>query len=81
MAEFHGFKNWLETVTNVGCGGLGLAAIQGAVISRAGKIIAVDVHEEKLTLAPNFGATHTLKNPHDGDGLTNEIIEITWGRV
>ena len=46
-----------ETVTVVGCGGLGLAAIQGAKASGAGKIIAVDVHEEKLTMARKFGVT------------------------
>ncbi len=68
-----------ETVTVVGCGGLGLAAIQGARNSGAGKIIAVDVHEEKLTLARKFGATHAVQNRHDADAVVNEIAEITWG--
>ena len=73
--------HWLEIVPIVECGGLGLAAIQGAGINRAGKIIAVDLREEKLTLGRKFPATHTLQNCHDVDGLTNEIIEITWGMV
>ena len=68
-----------ETVTIIGCGGLGLAAIQGAALSGAGKIIAVDVHEEKLTLAKKFGATHTVQNRHDPDGVVKEIQDITWG--
>ena len=68
-----------ETVTIIGCGGLGLAAIQGAVMSGVGKVIAIDVHEEKLTMAKKFGATHMLQNRHDVDGLINEIMEITWG--
>jgi S-(hydroxymethyl)glutathione dehydrogenase/alcohol dehydrogenase len=68
-----------ETVTIVGCGGLGLAAIQGAKLSGAGKIIAVDIHEEKLSLARKFGATHAIQNRHDLDAVANEIQEITWG--
>ena len=68
-----------ETVTIVGCGGLGLSAIQGAKASGAGKIIAVDVHEEKLTMARKFGATHAIQNRHDADEVVKEIMEITWG--
>jgi S-(hydroxymethyl)glutathione dehydrogenase/alcohol dehydrogenase len=68
-----------ETITIVGCGGLGLAAIQGAAVSGAGKIIAVDIHDEKLEMAKKFGATHTIRNAHDVDALIAEIMEITWG--
>ena len=68
-----------ETVTIVGCGGLGLAAVQGARISNAGKIIAVDVHPEKLEMAKKFGATHGVLNQHDPDAVIAEIMDITWG--
>ncbi len=68
-----------ETATVVGCGGLGLAAVQGLKNSNAGKIIAVDVHEEKLEMAKKFGATHTIQNKHDVAAITEEIMEITWG--
>lgn len=68
-----------ETVTIVGCGGLGLAAVQGARMSGAGKIIAVDLHEEKLAMARNFGATHTVQNRHNPDAAVEEIMDITWG--
>ena len=68
-----------ETVTVVGCGGLGLAAIQGAKTSGAGKIIAVDLHEEKLEMAKKFGATHTIQNKHDIPSITEKIMDITWG--
>jgi NDMA-dependent alcohol dehydrogenase len=68
-----------ETITVVGCGGLGLAAIQGARLSGAGKIIAVDLHEEKLSLAKTFGATHTIVNRHNPDEVVKEILDITWG--
>jgi len=68
-----------ETVTIVGCGGLGLAAVQGAKMSGAGKIIAVDVHEDKLSMAKKFGATHTIQNRHTPDEVIKEIMDITWG--
>ena len=68
-----------ETVTIVGCGGLGLAAIQGCVLSGAGKIIAVDVHEEKLTMAKKMGATHTIQHRQVAEEVVKEIMEITWG--
>ena len=68
-----------ETVTIVGCGGLGLAAVPGARISNAGKIICVDVHPEKLEMAKKFGATHGVLNRHDPDAVIAEIMEITWG--
>ena len=68
-----------ESVTIVGCGGLGLAAVQGARMSSAGKIIAVDLHPEKLEMAKKFGATHTVLNNHDPDAAVAEILDITWG--
>jgi S-(hydroxymethyl)glutathione dehydrogenase/alcohol dehydrogenase len=68
-----------ETVTVVGVGGLGLAAVQGARSSGAGKIIAVDVHPEKLALAKKMGATHGVLNTGDVDKAIAEIRDITWG--
>jgi len=68
-----------ETVTIVGCGGLGLAGVQGAKASGAGKIIAVDVHPEKLEMAKAFGATHTVLNEHNPEKAIAEIMDITWG--
>ncbi|MCH8884834.1 MAG: zinc-binding dehydrogenase, partial [SAR324 cluster bacterium] len=68
-----------ETVTIVGCGGLGLSAVQGARMSGAGKIIAVDIHPEKLAMARKFGATHTIENRHDADAVIGEVMDITWG--
>jgi S-(hydroxymethyl)glutathione dehydrogenase/alcohol dehydrogenase len=46
------------SVAVVGCGGVGLAAIQGARIVGAGRIIAVDNQPWKLELARKLGATH-----------------------
>ncbi|MBT0958507.1 alcohol dehydrogenase catalytic domain-containing protein [Alphaproteobacteria bacterium KMM 3653] len=46
-----------ETVVVVGAGGVGLNAIQGARIAGAGRIVAVDMTEDKLDAAMEFGAT------------------------
>ena len=46
-----------EVVTVIGAGGVGLNAIQGAAIAGAAHIIAVDMSEEKLAMAREFGAT------------------------
>src|SRR3546814_2317468 len=68
-----------ESVCVVGCGGVGLAAINAAKIAGAGKIIAVDPVADKRALAEKLGATHVV------DALSataaDEVIEITHGGV
>ncbi len=54
-----------SSVAVIGCGGVGLNAVQGAVISGARQIIAVDVLENKLAAARTFGATHTVNATAD----------------
>lgn len=49
-----------SSVVVLGCGGVGLNVIQAARISGAAQIIAVDVNEQKLTLARQFGATEGI---------------------
>ena len=68
-----------DSVVVVGAGGLGLNTIQACALSGASKIIAVDVHEEKLVMARQFGATHTIKNDHDVPGIVEEVQQITDG--
>ncbi|GAA0384093.1 alcohol dehydrogenase [Acrocarpospora corrugata] len=60
-----------STVLVVGCGGVGLNVIQGAVLAGATTIIAADIATAKLRLAENFGATHTLLI-----GTTTEQIDV-----
>jgi len=48
------------TVAVIGCGGVGLSAINGAAIAGAGRIIAVDIKGSKLNLAKHFGATDVV---------------------
>ena len=49
-----------ETVAVFGCGGVGNAAISGARLAGARRIIAVDIDSRKLEWARDFGATHTI---------------------
>jgi S-(hydroxymethyl)glutathione dehydrogenase/alcohol dehydrogenase len=49
-----------STVAVVGCGGVGLSAIQGAQIAGAGRIIAIDTLDDKLELAKKLGATDVV---------------------
>ncbi|HEX9259512.1 MAG TPA: S-(hydroxymethyl)mycothiol dehydrogenase [Acidimicrobiales bacterium] len=49
-----------DTVAVFGCGGVGDAAIAGAVLAGASTIVAVDLDDRKLAWARDFGATHTV---------------------
>ena len=51
-----------STVAVIGCGGVGAAAIAGAVLAGASKIIAVDIDDRKLETARGMGATHTVNS-------------------
>lgn len=66
-----------STVAVLGCGGVGLAAINGAAIAGAGMIIAVDMVESKLELAKVMGATHCI-NASKCDAV-GEVLELTKG--
>jgi len=68
-----------ETVCVVGCGGVGLAAINAARIAGAGKVIAVDPVGDKRDLAMKLGATHAVDA--SSDTAADEVIEITRGGV
>jgi S-(hydroxymethyl)glutathione dehydrogenase/alcohol dehydrogenase len=68
-----------ETVAVIGCGGVGLAAINGAAIAGAGRIIAVDTQGSKLNLAKAFGATDVV-DAKEGDPV-KQVLELTKGGV
>ncbi|MDX1384648.1 MAG: zinc-binding dehydrogenase, partial [Thermoanaerobaculia bacterium] len=64
-------------VVVIGCGGVGLAAIQGARIVGAGKIIAVDTQSWKFGLAEKLGATDCI-DASDGDPVS-AVQQLTGG--
>ncbi len=68
-----------ETVTVVGCGGVGLATINAAKIAGAGRIIAADPIPEKRALAMKLGATDVIDAT--AEGAAAQIIEMTKGGV
>jgi S-(hydroxymethyl)glutathione dehydrogenase/alcohol dehydrogenase len=68
----------LSSAAIIGCGGVGLAAMQGAVLRGAFPVIAVDVIDSKLEIAKKFGATHTI-NAKKTDPI-KAAAELTGGR-
>lgn len=68
-----------QSVAVIGCGGVGLNAIQGAAVTGANPIIGIDIVDSKLELARHFGATHTI-NPSTQD-LMESIQKITGDGV
>jgi S-(hydroxymethyl)glutathione dehydrogenase/alcohol dehydrogenase len=51
-----------QSVAVFGCGGVGLNVVQGAAMVSADPIIAIDIYDEKLALAREFGATHLINS-------------------
>lgn len=66
-----------SSVAVVGIGGVGLNVIQGAVLANATKIIAIDILDNKLEFATQFGATHTI-NASKEDPV-EKVMEATEG--
>ena len=66
-----------DSVAVFGCGGVGDAAIAGAVLAGATTVIAVDVDDRKLAWARDFGATHTV-NSRQQDAV-EAVRELTGG--
>jgi Zn-dependent alcohol dehydrogenase len=72
-----------SSVVVLGTGGVGLNVIQGAKIAKAGMIIAIDVNQNRLDMATEFGATHILLAGRDDTGLLKaalQVKEFTGGR-
>jgi S-(hydroxymethyl)mycothiol dehydrogenase len=66
-----------DSVAVIGCGGVGAAAIAGARLAGASRIIAVDIDPRKLQKATELGATHTV-NGNESD-VVEAIQESTGG--
>jgi S-(hydroxymethyl)glutathione dehydrogenase/alcohol dehydrogenase len=66
-----------STVAVVGCGPLGLSAVQGARISGASKIIAVEPIRVRRELALKLGATHALDPNVEGNKLVDKVRQLS----
>ncbi|MBK8445949.1 MAG: S-(hydroxymethyl)mycothiol dehydrogenase [Micropruina sp.] len=65
-----------DSVAVIGCGGVGSAAVAGARLANAARIIAVDIDDRKLSKALELGATHTV-NSRERDAV--EAIQALTG--
>src|SRR6185503_9843215 len=68
-----------SSVAVVGCGPLGLSAVQGARIAGASTIIAIDPIRARRDIALKVGATQVLDPNVEGDGLVAKVRELTKG--
>jgi S-(hydroxymethyl)mycothiol dehydrogenase len=69
-----------QSVAVIGCGGVGSAAVAGARLVGANRIIAIDVDDRKLEWARQFGATDTINSRGlDRDAVVEAIQERTNG--
>lgn len=66
-----------DSIAVFGCGGVGMSAVMAADAISAGPIIAVDLVPDKLDVAVDLGATHTV-DPEDEDPV-DRIRELTGG--
>jgi aryl-alcohol dehydrogenase len=68
-----------ESLAVFGAGSVGLSAVMAAHGIGASAIIAVDIHQHRLELARELGATHTFLG--SDEGLVTRILEVTNGGV
>ena len=70
-----------STVAVFGLGGIGLSVVQGAVMAKAGRIIAIDLNPTKYEMAQALGATDYV-NPKEHDApIQDVIVDMTDGGV
>jgi L-iditol 2-dehydrogenase len=67
-----------DSVLVLGAGMIGLALIQSLAQAGCGRLIAVDVSDERLALASKLGATHTINSKTDA--TTESVQKLTQGR-
>ncbi len=67
-----------DVVAVIGCGGLGSAAIQGAVHAGARAVIAIDTNQSKVDRAMKIGATHGCATALDA--AFNILPDLSWGK-
>jgi aryl-alcohol dehydrogenase len=75
MNDFH--PPYGSSLAVTGAGTVGLSAVMAAAVVGCSKIIAVDIHDSRLALARDLGATNTV-NSREGD-LSERLLEATGG--
>ncbi len=70
-----------STVAVFGLGCIGLSVIQGAVMAKAGRIIVIDINEDKFEIAAQLGATDFINPGNLSDPIQDVIVDMTDGGV
>ena len=70
-----------STVAVFGLGGVGLSVIQGAVLAKAERIIAIDINEDKFEMAKMLGATDCINPKNYDQAIQDVIVDLTDGGV
>jgi S-(hydroxymethyl)glutathione dehydrogenase/alcohol dehydrogenase len=70
-----------STVAVFGLGGIGLSVVQGAAMAKAGRIIGIDINEQKFELAKQLGATDFVNPKKYDQPIQDVIVELTQGGV
>jgi len=70
-----------DSVAVFGMGGIGLSVVQGAVMAGAGRIIVIDINEDKFEMAKMLGATDCINPKSYSDPIQDVIVELTDGGV
>jgi alcohol dehydrogenase len=68
-----------QSAAVIGLGGVGLSSVLGAIASGARQVVAIDLSDDKLGLARQLGASHTV-NARDADAA-EQVRELTAGGV
>ncbi|WP_299348451.1 Zn-dependent alcohol dehydrogenase [uncultured Maritalea sp.] len=67
-----------SSVVVIGCGAVGLNAVQGARMAGALNIIAIDINADRLAMAKKFGATHVINSKTASP--VDQVMQITLGK-
>jgi S-(hydroxymethyl)glutathione dehydrogenase/alcohol dehydrogenase len=70
-----------DSVAVFGMGGIGLSVVQGAVMAGAGRIIVIDINEDKFEMAKMLGATDCINPMNYSDPIQDVIVDLTDGGV
>ena len=70
-----------DRVAVLGCGGVGMSALLGAVAAGAQPVVAVDIAPDKLALAEELGATHAVAWTGSAEDTAERVVDVTGGGV
>ena len=70
-----------DRVAVIGCGGVGMSAVLGAVAVGAHPVVAVDVSQDKLAAAEELGATHAVAWAGSAEATAERVLEVSGGGV